>query len=89
MILCGSASREMEKGGKVIRGLAQECLINKLKPMSESTALEGALVAKRIADSDGIFRSFARCGSNGSSYCGEPALSAPKRLPIHMFYIIN
>ena len=53
MILCGSASREMEKGGKIIRGLVnklKECLINKLKPMSESTALEGALVAKRIAE---------------------------------------
>ena len=42
-----------------------------------------------LSSSDGIFGSFARCGSNGSSYCGEPALSAPKRLPIHMFYIIN
>ena len=30
----------MEKGEKVIRGLAQECLINELKPMSESTGLE-------------------------------------------------
>ena len=34
----------MEKGGKVRRGLAQECLIDKLKPMSESMGLEGGPV---------------------------------------------
>ena len=34
----------MEKGGKVIWGLAQECLINKLEPISESAGLEGGPV---------------------------------------------
>ena len=34
----------MEKGGKVRRGLAQYCLINKLEPVSQSAGLEGGPV---------------------------------------------
>ena len=34
----------MENGGKVRQSLAQECLINKLEPMSESAGLEGGPV---------------------------------------------